>query len=173
MSSTSTTGPGVLGTNPDIHHIALSVHDLAGTARWYQTMLGFTERMRIDHPPGGEGEDGFMIMLQAGGILLELIRIEDSAPNPQAFVSFYDSGNRRGYVHGSFKVPDAHASMRGLAEMGVRVQKHVPASFFRNENGQATGNKLAWFWDPEGNLFQLFSGETIHGRGTWHLPSDS
>ncbi len=149
---------GVLGVRPMIHHIALSVFDLDQMVAWYTAKLGFRQRWRMQRPA--------TVMMEYGDISIELMWKPDTGKNPDAFVPFNGAANNRGYVHGSFRVDDALESMRALVERGVTVQKHPFLEMMegmRTPGGLAWDLELAWFWDLEGNLFQLWSGDIQPG----------
>ena len=145
-----------LGSTPRIHHIALSVADLQGSAQWYKEKLGFTEAFHIDQ---WIDEDTtpfpFHMMLTCGGFFIELLHVPDAAGNVDAFVPVGGSAAVRGYIHGSFFVEDAYETLNVLAERGVQVQRNEIAEDLASEAGM----KIAWFWDYEGNLYQLLSGD--------------
>lgn len=158
-----TTGPATeqgygLGARPSIHHIALSVSDLDACVAWYESKLDFRVRFRIERPA--------MALIESGNVFIELMSVPDSEPNPDAFVPFTGSARIRGYVHGSISVDDVDESTAALRARGVEV---VPHPYLGMLAGQLDGTprqnmKLAWFWDIEGNLFQLWSGDVSSGE---------
>jgi glyoxylase I family protein len=42
-------------TRPSLHHIAITVTDLAASVAWYERVFGVTEQMEVPHP-GGTGK---------------------------------------------------------------------------------------------------------------------
>jgi catechol 2,3-dioxygenase-like lactoylglutathione lyase family enzyme len=137
-------------THPLLHHIALSVADLDACVAWYQDKLGclgFHEYRRLDPVTPGSGLR--MVMMKAGGVVIELLEKPGAAPNPKAFAPLGESGDIRGYTHAGFAVDDAEAVHALLRENGVTVSDDYP-----DTGGSPV---LRYFWDLEGNLVQLSS----------------
>jgi catechol 2,3-dioxygenase-like lactoylglutathione lyase family enzyme len=137
-------------THPLFHHVTLSVADLDASVAWYEDklgLLGFKEFRRIDPVPGAHGLR--MAMLRAGGMMVELLEQAGSTPKTNNFVPFRQAADTRGYVHTGLVVDDAEEVHAILRENGVRVSDDYP-----DTGGSPV---LRFFWDLEGNLFQISS----------------
>ena len=96
--------------------IALSVPDVAASARWYREKLGL--RVVLEPPKAG---DVTAVILEGGGLLVELI--QHDAAKPLGTVA---PGVRGGvYVHGYFKagllVEDFDRTIAALRARGIEI----------------------------------------------------
>ena len=126
-----------------LHHVGLSCTDPIAIERWYTKHFGFT-RGRVYAP--GEGQ---VVMIQAGGVYLELFFSTEERPAPKVEGAGPDYS---GFRHLAFLVDDLDAK---LAEMGddarltlgpLDMSQFIP------------GMRVAWIADPEGNIVELNQG---------------
>lgn len=119
---------------------ALSVADLAASARWYREKLGL--RVTMEPPRSG---DAAVMILEGGGLIVELLQHNAARPSPEP---------RDGYkVHGIFKsglvVDDFDRTIAALRARGVDIAYGpFPKS--------ATQRANAIVRDHAGNLIQFF-----------------
>ena len=126
-----------------LHHIGLSCDDPLEIERFYTKHFGF-KRGRVYAP----GKDQ-VVMIQAGGVYLELFHSNHDAPVPKAGEAGQEYS---GFRHFAFLVDDLDAK---LAEMGdearitlgpLAMDQFIP------------GMRVAWIADPEGNIIELNQG---------------
>jgi catechol 2,3-dioxygenase-like lactoylglutathione lyase family enzyme len=123
---------------------ALSVADLYASAAWYSEKLGLKTIMREPK----QGKAG-VVVLEGGGLIVELIQHDDAAPLSKAAPSVKESF----LVHGVFKagvvVTDFDRTLRILKERNVPIAYGpFPAREGRRAN--------AIIRDNSGNLIQFF-----------------
>jgi catechol 2,3-dioxygenase-like lactoylglutathione lyase family enzyme len=148
----------VLGPQPSINHLTVLVRDIEASARWWRDVFGMQEHTRHQASEIDGNERSVTIVLEAGEFQLLLVSAPDAPPSLSAFVSIDDSINRSGYMNAGIEVDDAYETMRVLLERGVTVQKHTRA--------ETPDARMVFFWDLEGNFFQVFSGRTAVGTTT-------
>jgi catechol 2,3-dioxygenase-like lactoylglutathione lyase family enzyme len=100
--------------------------------QFYEEKLGF-KFMR---------DDGFALVFNAHGTMLRVAKMQHFTPAP-------------GTVLG-WEVPDILASIKDLGAAGVRFERYD----FMHPDAQGvvtfpTGDKVAWFKDPDGNVLSL------------------
>ena len=126
-----------------MHHVGLTCQDPIAVERWYTKHLGFT-RGRVYDPGPGQ-----VVMIQAGGVYLELFKASQESPVPPPTQS---GPEYNGWRHIAFLVDDVDAK---LAEMGddakitlgpLAMDQYIP------------GLRVAWVADPEGNIVELNQG---------------
>ncbi len=126
-----------------LHHVGLSCNDPIAVERWYTKHFGFT-RGRVYAP--GEGQ---VVMIQAGGVYLELFKSTEERPAPKVEGAGPDYS---GFRHFAFLVDDLDAK---LAEMG----DEAPITLGPLDMSQfIPGMRVAWVADPEGNIVELNQG---------------
>jgi catechol 2,3-dioxygenase-like lactoylglutathione lyase family enzyme len=124
--------------------IALSVPDVAASARWYREKLGLHV---VLEPP--KSADVTAVILEGGGLLVELIQHDGAKP-----LGTLAPGVRGGvYVHGYFKagliVEDFDRTIAALRSRGIEIAYGpYPKS--------ATMRANAIIRDNAGNLIQFF-----------------
>jgi catechol 2,3-dioxygenase-like lactoylglutathione lyase family enzyme len=124
------------------HHVALSVGDLDAAAYWYREVLGL--RDVVEYPVG---DGGRAVMLERDGFAVEVFWSPGSRPrvppaDPVAALA------QRGLTHVALLVADVTATYEELRRRGVTFV--VPPTEY------VEGVPVAFFRDPEGNLFELF-----------------
>jgi catechol 2,3-dioxygenase-like lactoylglutathione lyase family enzyme len=87
-------------------------------------------------------EDQFALAFDVGGIMLRVTLVNEVRPQP--------------YTVLGWQVADATATVRELAQNGVRLERYpgVP----QDDDGIWTapgGAKIAWFRDPDGNILSI------------------
>ena len=97
---------------------ALSVADLDASTAWYESKLGLRVIMRA---PRNDATRSGVVVLQGGGLTVELVRHDDAQP-PDTVAR---SGRAGPFVHGIYKVgvtvEDFDAALAGLRSRGVEV----------------------------------------------------
>ncbi len=123
-----------------IHHIGLTVRDLARSIEWYATVLGFEEAGRLDKP------DHEVAMLRhPSGLLIGLVQHEGAGG--EAF-----DERRPGLDHLGLAVAtpdDVDAGAARLDELGV------PRSEVKD--GALPGSRLTVFRDPDGIQLEIYT----------------
>ena len=123
--------------------IALSVPDVAASARWYREKLGL--RVILEPPKAGEAT---AVILEGGGLLVELI--QHDAATPLGTVAPGVRGSV--YVHGYFKagliVEDFDRTIAALRARGIEIA-------FGPYPKSATQRANAIIRDNAGNLIQF------------------
>ena len=122
---------------------ALSVADLDASTRWYAEKLG----LAVVTKPPKQGKFS-VVVLEGGGLIVELLQRDDAIPLRQAAPSAQSSDQ----VHGIFKVgvvvDDLNATLTSLRARGVEIAMGpFPASKDQRAN--------AIIRDNAGNLIQL------------------
>jgi glyoxylase I family protein len=126
-----------------LHHVGMSCTDPIALERWYTKHFGFT-RGRVYAP--GEGQ---VVMIQAGGVYLELFYSTEERPAPKVEGAGPDYS---GFRHLAFLVDDLDAK---LAEMGDEARITLgPLDMSQFIEGM----RVAWIADPEGNIVELNQG---------------
>jgi catechol 2,3-dioxygenase-like lactoylglutathione lyase family enzyme len=139
----STTPPRRLSTALLPHHVALSVGDLDAVAGWYREVLGL--RDVVKYPIGADG--GKAIMLERDGFAVELFWSPGSRPRVPPADPIMALA-QRGLTHVGLVVADVRETYEELRHRGVTFV--VPPTEY------VEGVPVAFFRDPEGNLFELF-----------------
>ena len=116
--------------------MAIAANETGALARWYIDTLGF--RAVVDGGPTGT----WFIVPPEGGALIEIIAASDAPAQERA-------RNDPGWSHLAFTVSDFDATVEDLKAKGV-VFTDVSAM-------QASGSRLAFFLDRDGNVLQIVS----------------
>ena len=123
--------------------IALSVPDVAASARWYREKLGL--RVVLEPPKSGEAT---AVILEGGGLLVELI--QHDAAKPLGTLAPGVGGSV--YVHGYFKagviVEDFDRTIAAIRARGIEIA-------FGPYPKSATQRANAIIRDNAGNLIQF------------------
>ncbi len=109
--------------------------DLRRARAFYEQTLGLPV---LEH-------NDFACMLDANGTVLRVTAVPEVSP--------------AGYTVLGWKVTDIAASVRGLAAQGVTFMRYDGMS--QDDDGiwtTPTGEKVAWFADPDGNTLSLTQG---------------
>jgi catechol 2,3-dioxygenase-like lactoylglutathione lyase family enzyme len=132
-----------LSTALSPHHVALSVGDLDAAAAWYREVLGL--RDVVEYSVGEDG--GKARMLERDGFAVELFWSPASRPRvPPA--DPVTALAQRGLTHVGLGVAEVKETYEELRHRGVTFV--VPPTEY------VEGVPVAFFRDPEGNLFELF-----------------
>jgi glyoxylase I family protein len=126
-----------------LHHTAMSCSDPIAVERWYTRHFGF-HRARV-YVPGPDQ----VVMLEAGGVYLELFHSTEARPSPKVLGAGPDYS---GFRHLAFKVDDLDATLAALGADAPTTLGPVDMS------GLIPGMRVAWVSDPEGNIVELNQG---------------
>lgn len=88
------------------------------------------------------GDDGFALVFDMQGVMLRVNKVPQFTPAQHTVLGW--------------DVDDIHAAREGLSQKGV-VFEHYP-NMCQDELGICTfptGDKVAWFKDPDGNLLSI------------------
>ena len=87
-------------------------------------------------------DDGFALVLDANGIMIRVVKARDFQPLPYTILGW--------------EVADIEAAVTSLAERGVAFERY---GFFEQDAlgiwVAPTGDKVAWFKDPDGNTLSV------------------
>ncbi len=113
-----------------------SVDDSDAAAAFYGDVLGLEVRRHEQMPD--------MLTLEAGGRGVLLYAKDDHVPASFTVLNF--------------PVADVEATVRGLADRGVRFERYE--QFDQDELGvlRDEGPQIAWFTDPAGNVLSVIEG---------------
>ena len=155
MSSSSS---GIQG----IHHIGVSVPDLARAREFYIDLLGAVEEVPplswrdnpfIDAVIGLPGSIADQFMCRLGNTHIEVFEYHAPRSDPQD----PDRGvHNFGYTHFALQVDDIVAVSARLAKAGIRF--HAPANpgtITHHADGRKTGYSATYCRDWFGNVFEL------------------
>ena len=126
-----------------LHHVGLSCENPLALEAWYTRHFGF-RRGRV-YQPGPEQ----VVMIEAGGVYLELFSSKGSRPIPKPEGAGYEFA---GFRHLAFLVDDLDAK---LAEMGTDARVTLGPL---DMSQFIPGMRVAWIADPEGNVVELNQG---------------
>ena len=119
------------------HHIAIKSPHFDEMKTFYSDVLGFPIVGQIPGSP--------TTFIDIGGTTIELGMTSDAIEAPP----------KVGMVHLAFEVDDVDATYEELVAKGVEF--HVLP-------GDATGLRMAFFRDPDGNALELFQSPTLTWR---------
>jgi glyoxylase I family protein len=126
-----------------LHHIGLSCNDPIAIEEFYTKHFGFT-RGRV-YAPGPDQ----VVMIQAGGVYLELFKSTEPLPVPKVQGAGQDYS---GFRHFAFLVDDLDAKLAEMGDEAVITLGPTDMSVF------IPGMRVAWIADPEGNIIELNDG---------------
>jgi catechol 2,3-dioxygenase-like lactoylglutathione lyase family enzyme len=161
--------PGVLG----IHHIGVSVPDLAKAREFYIDILGAVEEVAplawednpfIDEVVGLKGSAAQQFFCRLGNLQIEAF--EYSAPR-QAPVNPSRGVNEYGYTHIALQVEDVAAVHTRIVAAGLEV--HTPpdlSTITIDEQGRKQGYAGTYCRDFFGNVFEILE---IHACDTMRV----
>ncbi|GGC13677.1 hypothetical protein GCM10011494_35670 [Novosphingobium endophyticum] len=154
----SRTLPGVIG----VHHIGVSVPDLAKAREFYLDILGAVEEVEplswsdnpfIDKVVGLEGSAADQFFCRLGNVQIEVF--EYSAPK-QAPLDTTRGVNEYGYTHIALQVEDLAAVHERIVAAGLPV--HVPpdlSTITTGAHGRKQGYSGTYCRDFFGNVFEI------------------
>ena len=89
-------------------------------------------------------DDGFAMVLEANGIMIRAAKMKDFTPAPFTILGW--------------QVPGIEDVVRALKDKGVQFEIF---GFFKQDDlgiwTAPTGDKVAWFKDPDGNILSILS----------------
>lgn len=148
-----------MSTDHRLTHVGLCVTDIARSAEFYCTALGFTNigAMHVDDAASARLLDIDnlvldLVYLQRDGFRLELLAYPASGATS-------DGSPRRmnvlGFTHLSFRVDDADALTEAVIEHGGQLLADRTVVF-------AGGNRGLMLTDPDGNLLEIIERVPNH-----------
>jgi catechol 2,3-dioxygenase-like lactoylglutathione lyase family enzyme len=145
-----------------VHHIAVSVPDLAKARRFYIDLLGAVEEVAplswrdnpfIDSVIGLPGSIADQFICRLGNVQIEVFEYLAPRSDPQD----PDRGvNNFGYTHFALQVEDIQACYERLSAEGIRF--HAPpdlSTIAIDATGNKTGYSATYCRDWFGNVFEL------------------
>ncbi|HZU65300.1 MAG TPA: VOC family protein [Novosphingobium sp.] len=145
-----------------VHHIGISVPDLAKARAFYIDLLGGVEEVAplawrdnpaIDAVVGLKGSAADQFMVRLGNTHIEVFEYHAPRSAPQE----PDRGvHNFGYTHFGVQVSDLKACYERLLAAGIRVHAE-PAwdSITTHPDGSKTGYAATYCRDPFGNVFEI------------------
>jgi glyoxylase I family protein len=153
-----------------IHHIAISVPDLAQAREFYCGVLGFEVAEEFDFGPdeesdrvtGVSGAQADVLMLRAGNMHVEIFEFRNEGVAAQ-------EGDRpvcdHGFTHFSLEVDgDIHAVYDALEQAGVKWHSPVVGDL------EVEGYAVTYGRDPFGNVIEIQKLATSNPGHIRHLP---
>jgi catechol 2,3-dioxygenase-like lactoylglutathione lyase family enzyme len=145
-----------------VHHIGISVPDIAKAREFYVDLLGGVEEVApmewrdspfIDSVIGLKDSAAKQFMVRLGNTHLEVFEYLQ----PRSAAQEPDKGvHNFGYTHFAVQVDDIQATYERLLEAGIRV--HAPpamAGIRTDEDGTKHGYAATYCRDPVGNVFEI------------------
>ncbi len=136
-----------------IHHTAISTGDLERSVAFYRDLLGFEEAISsgwevgtetLDKITGLQNSSARMVMLKAGNAFVEIFQFETPSPkSAEAMRPVCDHG----ITHLCLAVTDVDGEYERLKAAGMIF--HCPPQT------TATGNRVTYGRDPDGNVIEL------------------
>jgi catechol 2,3-dioxygenase-like lactoylglutathione lyase family enzyme len=146
--------PGQIPTG-DIHHLRLTVTDLARSLQFYTSLLGF--QVAVESPPADDPAAAEVFKILFGGVVMVrgnlLMGLRPMAPSGDHF-----DPDRVGLDHLSFGVPgraDLDDAIRLFDEQGVRHGEITSLPSF--------GIDVLSFEDPDGVQLELTAPSAVSG----------
>lgn len=134
--------------DPSAHHVGISVRDLEREVEFYCDVLGLTVEARFEVSGEAfqtavdvEGASARFVHLEGGGVRLELVEYD-----PAAEASDDPDLNRPGATHLGLSVDDVD---------GFLAHRPTDVETVSEPRTTATGTRLVFLRDPEGNLVEL------------------
>jgi catechol 2,3-dioxygenase-like lactoylglutathione lyase family enzyme len=143
QSPTSTPEPPALAATGAF--FALSVPDAQASAKWYSEKLG----LKVVMQPPKEGKFT-VIVLEGGGLIVELIQQDDAVPLSKAAPALKDNISVHGFFKAGVVVADFDKTLAMLKERNVEIA-HGPYP----ARGSIKANVI--IKDNAGNLIQFFA----------------
>ena len=123
---------------------ALSVADIQASGAWYREKLGLKVTL---HPP--RGEFGEVMVLEGGGLMVELIQHDKALPLAKLTPPVSDPFNLHGFFKAGVMVDDFDAAVATMKERGVTIA-HGP---YAAKEGRRANFIIQ---DNAGNLIHFF-----------------
>ncbi|MEV7754649.1 VOC family protein [Streptomyces griseofuscus] len=128
-----------------IHHVSLSVADLAAQEAWYADAFGLTQvEERLELPEAGVRT---VVLSDAAGLRVEFV--ERSGSRPVLHTDAFAATAVQTFTHLALQVPDLDDTFARL------TQDCGAAAVSRPAPGASEGMRYAYVADPEGNLLEL------------------
>jgi glyoxylase I family protein len=126
-----------------VHHLGLTVTDVEGSARWYKTVLGFSEVGRL----GDASDERRKIFLRHDGLSVRLGLVEHRAQSGSRF-----DETTPGLDHLSFAVADRSQLDEWCAHLDRHSVQHSPVAEARS----IPGALVVVLRDPDDIQLELF-----------------
>ena len=123
----------------NVHHIAITVNNLAESSAFYQEIFGFRAVKTFER----EDLNGKAVFLQLNGFSLELWEFADMKENSDNLKDL----KIRGIRHLAFQVEDVDETINGLKSKGLAVSEPKMG---------ASGHRYAFTTDPNGVALELY-----------------
>lgn len=145
-----------------VHHIGISVPDIARAREFYIDLLGGVEEVPpfgwrdnpfIDEVVGLPGSAAEQFMVRLGNTHIEVFEYHTPRSEPQA----PDKGvHNFGYTHFALQVDDLVACVDRLRAAGVRLHNQPdPSSIAIDADGNKSGYAAVYCRDWFGNVFEI------------------
>lgn len=137
-----------------VHHVGITVRDIAASVEWYRAMLGL-EAGPVNH---GEGEALGRALQVAGAVLsfsmiqIGSTRIEFLQYHEPPGLDFDRTNGDVGSAHVCFEVDDIDSAYRELQERGA-VFNAPPSEI---TEGVLAGSRWAYFRDPDNVQLEIW-----------------
>jgi catechol 2,3-dioxygenase-like lactoylglutathione lyase family enzyme len=150
-------GLGVQG----VHHIGISVPDLAKAREFYIDLLGAVEEVEplswsdnpfIDEIIGLKNSAANQFMCRLGNTHLEVFEYHTPRSDPQ---DPNRGVNNFGYTHFGVQVDDIQACYQRLLAAGIRVHAPPADTITTHPDGSKTGYSATYCRDFFGNVFEI------------------
>jgi methylmalonyl-CoA/ethylmalonyl-CoA epimerase len=146
-----------------LHHVSISVPDMAVALAWYADILGFEEEFRFSID-ALSAQGAFMVR---DGLRIELWALKDAGRVPEARREPNTDLHAGGTKHAAFLVPDLQSRLAELVKRGVdiaAVQRHPAEPMAKDADPLALGKAPAFavfIRDPGGTLIELLDEERV------------
>ncbi|PKV82768.1 VOC family protein [Streptomyces sp. TLI_146] len=128
-----------------IHHISLSVADLAAQEAWYADAFGLTQvEERLELPEAGVRT---VVLSDAAGLRVEFV--ERFGSRPVSHTDAFAATAVQTFTHLALQVPHLDDAFARLTQDCGAAAVSQPAP------GASKGMRYAYVADPEGNLLEL------------------
>ena len=137
------------------------VKDIVASVAWWKEKLGFKEWLRSQPPKSAAPS---VVLLRCGEVCIELL------DGSKAATGVTKPGTEltgvQGFCQTSWVVDDAEACRQALVKLGVQVWQHPPGQLLTmlgGPKGLGPNLNMCFFWDLDGNEFELWSGQVAGG----------
>lgn len=146
-----------------VHHVSVSVPDLAAALDWYRDILGF----RLEHQFEISALPARAAFVEREGLRIEIWEAAGGARVPDIRREPNTDLREGGTKHVAFAVPDLQRCLERLVTLGVDVaavqrEPTAPMAHERNPADRSRGPAFAAFIrDPGGTLIELLDAARV------------